>query len=267
MTAYGMASPDGRGEYGKRTAMTIAILLHAGVLIAVIAASIIAKRPRPPENVMVVKIGGPANLKLAGAKTKAPVAGVRKKNTRKPPPKPKPEQTRPETRKANEVGLNREKSKASKPRSSKSEPAQSSSRKSKPTPPPEEPVQLKDEKGTRAFGGIDGTKGAGVSVEVGDGSENIDAQDLEFISYFRTVQAQVASRWVKTGLEGGTTKVRFIIQRDGSVTGVEIAKSSGRTFLDGPAKRAVMGAEFPPLPQGYLGERLIVNINFHYGVP
>lgn len=264
MTAYGISLPDGRAEYGKRTAVTLAILLHASVLVGLVGASIIGKRPRPPENAMVVKLGGPANLKLSGAKTKAPVAGVRKKTT----PKPVARGTsKPKAKKSVQVGLNREKPKAAKTSPSKSDRLDPSSRRKETTAPPKLPVEVEDEKGTRAFGGIDGTRGAGVSVEVGDGSEAIETQDLEFISYFRTVQAEVASRWVKTGLEGGTTKVRFIIQRDGSVVEVEIVRSSGRTFLDGPAQRAVLGSEFPPLPQGYLGERLIVNINFHYGVP
>jgi TonB family protein len=135
-------------------------------------------------------------------------------------------------------------------------------RKSEPEPDPVEPEPTKS---TRAIGGFGGEKDTGVSVEVGDGSQEVNLDDVEFITYFKMVQAQISSRWVKRGLEGGTTRVRFFIHRDGKVTDVDVTRTSGKAYLDSPAKRAVLGADFPPLPQSYEGDKLIVNINFQYG--
>ncbi len=45
--------------------------------------------------------------------------------------------------------------------------------------------------------------------------------------------------------------VKFTIQRDGTITGAEVEKSSGYTALDIAALRAVVGArQLPPLPAG-----------------
>ena len=214
---------------------------------------------------MVVKLGGPANLAASGKKHKAPVAGVSKKKRKKVtiPPKKKPPKrktARPKPKKSKGVGLNQKKKQPAKPKASGS----GRSEKKDPQQEPPQPPSPR-EKGARAIGGLDGTKGVGVSIETGDGAEDINVEDLEFISYFRSVQAELAARWVKSGLSGGSVKIRFFINRNGEVSQVSVAASSGKSYLDAPAKRAVLGAEFPPLPQGYRGEKLIVNINFHYG--
>ena len=253
-------------RYGHKVALTVSIVLHVGIFVAVFFAGTIQKKNhKPPMSAITVKLGGPPSLKISGAKRKAPVAGV-KQNKKQPPPKAKPKKTT--TKKAapkkNEVGLNRDKKKKKKPTPSSGEKKSRKKEEPKaappPTPPPEQPT-----KGAKAIGGLDGKDGTGVSLEVGDGNEVLDTDDVEFISYFRQIHTEVASRWVKAGFTKGMTRVRFHISPDGSVDQVEVTKSSGYSYLDGPAKRAVIGAEFPPLPQGYRGQKLIVNMNFQYG--
>ena len=259
---------DSRENYGWWVGILVTIVFHGVALGGMYYASSAQEHIRPPMDAMRVKLGGPPKLELSGKSRKAPVAG-----SRKPKPKPTPVVKKPVTKpppkktatkkKKDQIGLNTKKKPPKKPEKKPEAVAEKATKGA--TPAPSVPEPKPDRRDNRAIGGLDGSDGSGVGVEVGDGSKEITEDDLEFISYFKTIQAEIAKRWTRSGFTSGTTRIRFHVHRDGSVTDVEVAKSSGRSYLDGPAKRAVMGAAFPPLPQGYLGEKLIVNINFQYG--
>lgn len=257
----------GRGddEYGRKPGIIVSVTIH--VVLLVVGAWLSFATPDRVEKPMTatrVRLGGPKNLELGGPKSKAPVAGVLRS---KPAPKkkdpPKKKTRRPPKTEKKVVGLNKEKDppKKKKDPPKKATGTDNSSRKSsqKPAPAPE---PKKDEKGPRALGGLGGDNG--ISVAVGDGAQDIDIEDVEFITYFKMVRAQLASRWTNRGLRGGATQVRFLIGRQGDVSDITILESSGYPHLDAPAKRAVMGSEFPPLPQSYKGDNLIVTMTFNY---
>ena len=194
-------------------------------------------------------LGGPG-----GKKTKAPVM---RKNTAPPVKKvtqPKPEAVKKKTTpKKNEIGLNKEKEK-----------------KKVTSPPPEEnpeaPAQA-NPGAKKIKGGTGGANETGISFEVGGVQEGTAVQDLPYLAYLQSVQSELAQRWARSGLSGGITTVTFRINRDGSIEDAKISESSGKNHLDGPALRAVLGARFPPLPQGCLDEYLILHYQFHYGDP
>ncbi len=253
-------------NYGRKAGVILSLLFHAVAIGGVIWASVANRPDRPPPNAMTVKLGGPPKMELSGEARKAPVAGVsRKKPTPAPKAKPKPVKKAPPKRatpKKNEIGLNRDKKKPEKKPAPTPAPEETPSRSTDPTPPKAEPEP--EDKAAIARGGF-GDNGAGITMQVGDGSENVEKDDLEFINYYKTVLAEVSKQWVKTGLEGGTARIRFYIDREGRVSNMEVVQSAGRSFLDGPAKRAILASEFPPLPHGYRGDKLIFNINFQYG--
>jgi TonB family protein len=59
--------------------------------------------------------------------------------------------------------------------------------------------------------------------------------------------------------------VKFTIQRDGSLTNVELERSSGTTPLDLAAMRAVLTTKtLPPLPEAFPNPTLPVHLNFEY---
>jgi protein TonB len=63
----------------------------------------------------------------------------------------------------------------------------------------------------------------------------------------------------------GRTTVIFYIGKDGRYTGAHIVSSSGSTSLDLAALNAVLGSNpFPPLPQGFPGERVGAKFVFSY---
>jgi TonB family protein len=59
--------------------------------------------------------------------------------------------------------------------------------------------------------------------------------------------------------------IRFVIQRDGSLTDVTVRQSSGYPLLDFTAKRAVdLTRAIPPLPACYPHPDFAVNLTFEY---
>ena len=82
------------------------------------------------------------------------------------------------------------------------------------------------------------------------------AGDLELGWYKGSVTAALFSQWRKPILEGNTepheVRVTFQIHRDGRVTDLRIAQSSGVPSLDRSALRAVAdAAPLPPLPPNW----------------
>ncbi len=59
--------------------------------------------------------------------------------------------------------------------------------------------------------------------------------------------------------------IKFTIQRDGQIQGVEVEKSSGYTALDINAQRALLVTRtLPPLPPAFPNATLTVHLNFQY---
>ncbi len=255
-------------QYGLRTAVIASIVLHVlafGGLWWASRAQAERFKPRPAMSVKLVGKPQPA----AGKKSKAPVAGkTRTANKPKPkqktPPKKKPTPKKKAAAKPTDVGLNRKKKNQKKPppkTASTNQPDKSRNKTTaKPTPEPDPP----QEKAPEARGGFGGEDKSGLSFEVGN-SEEVDSSDMEWQAYYRNVYTQVSRGWSRGSVVAGVTRVRFFIQKDGGISEIEVVKSSGRSFLDSRSKRAVQRvSDLPPLPQGFQGDRLIINIDFDY---
>jgi protein TonB len=76
---------------------------------------------------------------------------------------------------------------------------------------------------------------------------------------------RINQNWNSRQQAAGTTIMRFTIQRDGKITDVTVAQSSGYQMLDYLAQRALMAANpLPALPAQYTNPTLTVNLNFEY---
>jgi TonB family protein len=112
-----------------------------------------------------------------------------------------------------------------------------------------------------------GTLGASSQARA---SLGIDAAVFPFPYYLRAVEQKIASYWepVVHGIGPGETRhvvVAFRIRRDGSIVKPFIEKSSGLSYFDQSALRAVVrAAPLPPLPEGFPEETLGVHFGFQY---
>jgi len=121
--------------------------------------------------------------------------------------------------------------------------------------------QLYSPGGQRASNPMYQVQGGG-GVGLGDNSPFGE----EFGTYANIIRDNIASAW-KPMRTGGNPSVvvTFTIERNGSITNVKIASSSGNQALDFSAQRAVLDAQLPPLPDKFPRNRAEVQMKFELG--
>ncbi len=106
---------------------------------------------------------------------------------------------------------------------------------------------------------------AGLSSGAGGTGARLDVANFCCPQYLVTMQSRIQSVWESRQPSLGTTIVRFVIQRDGTMTDVEMERSSGNATLDLIATRAIrLARQLPPLPAEYPNPSLTVHMTFEY---
>ena len=73
----------------------------------------------------------------------------------------------------------------------------------------------------------------------------------------------IRERWNPNQQTAGASIVRFTITRDGTITSVDVDRSSGYMALDQSARRAILlTGQLPPLPTAFTGNSLTVRLTF-----
>ena len=108
------------------------------------------------------------------------------------------------------------------------------------------------------------------AAPAGGASLSVDAASFPFTYYLRAVERKISANWdpVVHGLPEGDKKtvvIAFRILRDGSVQKPIVEKSSGMSYLDQSALRAVVrSTPMPPLPETFPDDSLGIHFGFHY---
>ena len=178
---------------------------------------------------------------------------------------PKKPETRPEKKpeaKPAETGR--------KPADSGKKPSSETGRDAKlPTPKPAEPRPAGGTAGTQPGGTGDqaGRQGAATGSSTGTsafGSEiaGLDNPDFTYGYYIDRLLSLIDANWVRPNMGSGVRAIiSFRIQKDGSLSELRVAESSGYNAFDLAALRAVQNASpFPPLPRAYRHDNLGVNL-------
>jgi protein TonB len=111
-----------------------------------------------------------------------------------------------------------------------------------------------------------GNRGQGFGLSSAGGGSGGIRLDVEFCcpGYIAEMSSIIKMYWnPRQGIVGVTTMV-FTIQRDGTITGVQVEKSSGFTILDTAAQRALLQARLSPLPREFSNSTLTVHMEFEY---
>jgi len=99
---------------------------------------------------------------------------------------------------------------------------------------------------------------------------SLDTEDKRYVSYAQAIKERIAGQWKypqearKKKLEGKLVAL-FSLNKEGSLTHVEITQSSSHEVLDREAERAIQSAApFPPFPSTVTVSRLNINVSFDY---
>ena len=99
----------------------------------------------------------------------------------------------------------------------------------------------------------------------GAGPVTVTASDFPFAWYIRIVDNKIAASWNQWAQPGRQPMVVFTIERDGRVSGLNIDKSSGNSWYDQKALRAINDAmPFPPLPPEWTKPGLTIKVQFTF---
>jgi protein TonB len=111
-----------------------------------------------------------------------------------------------------------------------------------------------------------GAQGIGFGLSTGGGGAggDIDIGNFCCPEYLATMLDLIQRNWNSRQQVTGVSTIRFTVRRDGTITDVEVAKSSGYAVLDLAAQRAIATTRLPPLPTAYTNDRLTIHLNFGY---
>jgi len=99
----------------------------------------------------------------------------------------------------------------------------------------------------------------------GAGPVTVTASDFPFAWYIAAIQRKVNERWNQWAQPGRQPMVEFSIGRNGTITGLAIEKSSGNSYYDQKALRAISEAlPFPELPAEYREPSLKIHFEFTF---
>lgn len=110
-------------------------------------------------------------------------------------------------------------------------------------------------------------KGVGFGLSAGGGGTGgyLDVANFCCPDYLATMIDLINRNWDSRQGSEGTTLMKFVIERDGRITNVEVERSSGAPALDYFAQRALgLVRQLPPLPPAYTENRLTVHLSFGY---
>jgi len=147
-------------------------------------------------------------------------------------------------------------------------------------PIPGSPVQEAIRQASRGSSGSPGGAGPNINIPPSPGSSGqpiqllSDPQGVDFQPYLTRVLASVKSHWqavipesVRYGRRGNV-QIVFTIAKDGQVPKLVIANASGTDSLDRAAVAGISASvPFPPLPQEFKGDKIVLQFNFSYNMP
>lgn len=112
-----------------------------------------------------------------------------------------------------------------------------------------------------------GARGQGFGLAAGGfGSGSyLDVANFCCPEYLTTMLDLIRKNWDPHQQAAGTAVIRYTIQRNGTITDVEVARSSGYPALDFMAQRAMLVTrQLPPLPAAFDRPSLTVHLFFEY---
>lgn len=112
-----------------------------------------------------------------------------------------------------------------------------------------------------------GGKGQGFGLSPGGGGTGsyLDTANFCCPEYISLMLELIRRNWDHNQGASGTALVKYTIQRDGTLTAVQVEKSSGFQALDYMASRSlVLTRKLPPLPAAFTESSLTVHLVFEY---
>lgn len=249
----------GREPEGFHKMVAVSLVVHLVGLVGLVLTPASWRTAAVPEETvaMVISLGGAPGPRSGGM---TPMGGrpVQQARTEEPA---RPEPVRPPAAREPEMVVPTREMRPPRPTPRQPEPTRTAPQESRGRTPTQGPE-------VRAGSAIAQTGGVGIGFGLstgggGTGGE-INLGDFCCPEWLNTMLQLIQRNWNPKQQVVGTATVRFTVQRDGSITDVQVARSSGFAVLDLTAQRALLTTRLPPLPAEYPNPQLTINLNFEY---
>lgn len=258
-----------------------AFLLHALALAAVLILPRLQPKPEPLQFVPVQVIPAQAlGVRRPAPPKQKPVAEAPRpvEPEPEPPAQEEPEVAPPPKPDDDVPVLPREEPKKpepQKPETKKPEPKKPEPRSTAPktgeetrppqrTPPTDAPPGVAPGESGDQLGRRGGATGSPLGTTAFGSRIGVDNPEFTYGYYLDRLLSLIDAQWQRPNMGEVQAVIHFTIERDGSISDLRVAESSGYNSFDYAALRAVQNAApFPPLPRGYRGDSLGVNLIVH----
>jgi periplasmic protein TonB len=247
-----------RDEAGLNRMFLASVAVHIVFLVVVVLLPsewLGPSRPAEPESVMTISLGGPVGPRDGGM---TPMGGRPVQEVQPVEARPQREAVRPPAAVTPQMV----------------EPRPQAPPKKTPPPVKKAPTQARGTTPTRGEQVQTGSaiaetggRGQGFGLTSGGGGTGaqLDVGDFCCPDYLATMQQFIQRNWSSKQQVAGTTVMTFVIERDGTLTGITTRRSSGFAALDLTAQRAlVLTRQLPPLPAEFTEPSLTVHLSFNY---
>jgi protein TonB len=237
---------------GMQGMLGASLLAHLGLLALAFFAPV-GPAPEQEAVVMTISLGGPVGprdggMTQMGGRPVQAVAEARKAiEPVRPPAAKAPEMIEP---------------KKTAPRKSESKVPDTAK-----TPSGRTPTKGEELRKGSAVSAVQSARGQGFGLSSGGGGTGsfLDTANFCCPEYIASMLEAIRANWNQNQQASGTVLVKYTIQRDGSITGVQVEKSSGYQTLDYMATRALQATRrLQPLPQPFTEPSLTVHLVFEY---
>jgi len=113
-----------------------------------------------------------------------------------------------------------------------------------------------------------GARGMGFGLSTGGGGgagSYLDVGNFCCPEYLTTMMELIRRNWNQRQEVSGEVLMKFVIQRNGQITAVEVERSSGYAALDLNSQRALLlTRQLPALPSAFPDDHLTVHLSFQY---
>jgi TonB family protein len=236
--------------------VSVSAALHVGMiaLLVFVPAHWWQRPVEPQRNVMTISLGGAPGPRSGGMTSisarpvQQAVADLPKVTPNRPPAMKTPEMVEP---------IAKPKPVKETPQPIRDAPKESNTRK------PTVGSQVKEGSAKAETGAQ--TNSVGLSTGGGGTGGQINVGDFCCPEYIAGMVSKIHQNWNARQSGVGISVIKFTIQRDGTLTDIQVARSSGNQMLDYLAQRAMLAVrQLPPLPAEYTNPTLVVNLDFEY---
>jgi TonB family protein len=240
--------PRALGADGFQRMLAVSLAGHVVLVAALVLSGVLPRLTEEPERtVMTISLGGAPGPRSGGM---TPLSGRPVQQVAPKLEAPRPEPVAPPAAKPPEMVMPVEKPQPKRP---------------SPAPAPAKPATGDEVRAGSAIAET-GAKGIGFGLSTGGGGAGgeISLSDFCCPEYLSTIAELITRNWDSRQRVSAAAIVRFTIRRDGTVTDVAVAQSSGFPVLDLLAQRAIMSIRVPPLPRQYTNDQLTIHVRFEY---